>query len=217
MHGTKISYAPLGSMFFIIDGTSSSVLDTMTVSHFALDSSYSLRFIDLFYIIPGLKFLKKQNSLLVILQASTLSSTAKGSSGNVSIWRPLDMNSTNKTKPSRAEQMAHHLHVVFTLRCQQHQFGGANVQPPQHICPKGPWPEMSFPTWNSGNQSHGSASTPRLSTGLKTREFSDSTELSGVFAQVGVSRVHYIWLSRSLAHCRQSDIFVRWFPLLRAH
>ena len=65
------------TIFLVIDETRSSVLDTVTVSHFAPDSSYSLRFTDLFDIIPGLKFLKKQNSLLVVLQPSTSSSTPK--------------------------------------------------------------------------------------------------------------------------------------------
>lgn len=40
-------------------------LDTIMVSRFALANSHSLRGIDLFDTIPGLKLLKKQNSFLV--------------------------------------------------------------------------------------------------------------------------------------------------------
>ena len=49
---------------FIIDDAGSSELDTAMVSHFAFASSHSLRGVNLFDIIPGLKFLQKQNSLL---------------------------------------------------------------------------------------------------------------------------------------------------------
>lgn len=51
-----------------IDDAKSPALDA-TVSHFALASSRSLRGIELLYIIPGLKFLKKQNSLPGLLVA----------------------------------------------------------------------------------------------------------------------------------------------------
>ena len=52
------------TIVFIIDDTGSPVLDMVMVSHFAFARSHSLRGIDLFDIIPGLKFLQKQNSLL---------------------------------------------------------------------------------------------------------------------------------------------------------
>ena len=52
------------TIVFITDDTESPALDTATVSHFAFASSHSLRGVNLFDIIPGLKFLQKQNSLL---------------------------------------------------------------------------------------------------------------------------------------------------------
>ena len=53
----------------IIGDTGSPVLDMAMVSHFAFARSHLLRGIDLFNIIPGLKFLQKQNSLFGLLVA----------------------------------------------------------------------------------------------------------------------------------------------------
>ena len=57
------------TIVFIIDDAGSPALDMATVSHFAFASSHSLRGVNLFDIIPGLKFLQKQNSLLGLLVA----------------------------------------------------------------------------------------------------------------------------------------------------
>ena len=53
----------------IIDDAGSPALDAAPVSHFAFASSHSLRGVGLFDIIPVLKFLQKQNSLLGLLVA----------------------------------------------------------------------------------------------------------------------------------------------------
>ncbi|KAL0590457.1 hypothetical protein AAY473_037914 [Plecturocebus cupreus] len=57
------------TIILIVDDAGAPALDTVTVSHFALASCHSLRGIDLLDIIPGFKFLKKQNSLLGLLVA----------------------------------------------------------------------------------------------------------------------------------------------------
>ena len=57
------------TIVLIIDDAGSPVLDTALVSRFAFASSHLLRGVDLFDIIPGLKFLQKQNSLLGLLVA----------------------------------------------------------------------------------------------------------------------------------------------------
>ena len=57
------------TIVFIIDDAGSPALDTAMVSHFAFASSHSLRGVNLFDIIPGLKFLQKQNSPLGLLVA----------------------------------------------------------------------------------------------------------------------------------------------------
>lgn len=51
----------------MIDDARSPVLDTTTVSHFALASSHSLRGTELSDIIPDLKLLKKKTASLVFL------------------------------------------------------------------------------------------------------------------------------------------------------
>ena len=57
------------TIVLIIDDAGSPVLDTALVSRFAFASSHLLRGVDLFDIIPGLKFLQKQNGLLGLLVA----------------------------------------------------------------------------------------------------------------------------------------------------
>lgn len=63
-HSRDVSEGFDDAIVFIRDDARSPVLDPMTVSHFALARSHSLRGIDLFDIIPGLKLLKKLKSLL---------------------------------------------------------------------------------------------------------------------------------------------------------
>ena len=55
------------TVVFIVGDARSPALGMMMVSHFALASSLSLRVIELFNIILGLKFLKKQNSCLDLI------------------------------------------------------------------------------------------------------------------------------------------------------
>ena len=57
------------STVLIIDDTRSPGLDPVTVSYFALATSHSLRGIDLLDTTPGLRFLKTQNSLLLVFVA----------------------------------------------------------------------------------------------------------------------------------------------------
>ena len=58
-----------GTIVLVIDEAESPGLDMSMISHFAFASSHLLRGVDLSDIIPGLKFLQKQNSLLGLLVA----------------------------------------------------------------------------------------------------------------------------------------------------
>ena len=102
------------------------------VSHFALASSHLLRGTDLFDIIPGHKFLKKQNSFIGLLLAfSFIFNHQKKFRNFLNL-----MTSALKAQAARVEQIAYLFCVVFTLRFQQHQvLAGANIWLPQQKHP----------------------------------------------------------------------------------
>jgi hypothetical protein len=126
------------AIVLIIDDAGSSALDTMAVSHFSFASSHSLRGIYLF------EFLKKQNSLLGLLVTLNFIFNHQRKFRNfLNTMTFLDMTRAGKAKAARAEQMAYHFWVVFTLRCQLRQvLVGPNMHPPQHIFPKVLWSEQ---------------------------------------------------------------------------
>lgn len=96
--------------------------------------------------------------------------------------------------------------VVSTLWWRRHQLlGGASARPHDTFFPKHRGQTMGL-TLDSGSSRPSSASTPQLSSGFMTCQFTDSTELAVVFAQVSVNKVHNIWPNGGLEHSRQSDV-----------
>ena len=85
-------------------------LNTMTSFHFALPALICW---ELFDIIPGPKFLKKQDSLLGLLLAFSFIFTHQTKFRNSSVWWPLDRTSTSKAEIEPCKW--HFASVLFAL------------------------------------------------------------------------------------------------------
>ena len=111
-------------------------LNTMTSFHFALPALICW---ELFDIIPGPKFLKKQDSLLGLLLAFSFIFTHQTKFRNSSVWWPLDRTSTSKAE---IEPCKWHLaSVLFALWVPVvPSFSRCKHVAPQHTFPKAPWP-----------------------------------------------------------------------------
>ena len=121
----------LDTVVLIIHDIRSPALDMTTVFHLAFASSHLLRGIDLFHIIPGFKFLKKQNNLFDLLVAFTFIFNHQRKFRNFLSTMTFRMTSAGKVEAARAEQMAYCFCVMFTLRCQWWpNLVGTNMWPP---------------------------------------------------------------------------------------
>ncbi|XP_075392847.1 polyamine-modulated factor 1-binding protein 1 [Tenrec ecaudatus] len=173
------------TIVFVVDNAGSPALDPLTVPHFALARSHSLRCIDRLDIIPGLKFLKKQNCLFGLLVAFYFVFDHQRKFRNFlnTMTFRHDEGGQGRGSQGRTDGVAL-LNCVHSPMPTAPGFGWCkHAASTTHISKSTLARAVGPTTPDSRNSRHGSASAPRLSTGLMTCQFTESIGLPVVLEQ----------------------------------